>query len=627
MVLPKRLDCRFNGYQVPLVPHVPKSAKGKRSVRRKKTVENRMCAIDLLAAVAGKLLLEGEGSLGSIKMTGVRNACNLNVKREHIKPLKNEPFDMGSCTANTLGSQREVSNDTKLLSTIMVPAPTIIKSGTSSRDMCTKRSSISTKKSNSFISETAVYKSDLDPCSLENKMNVDAKLLPLVSLDDSVKVPLGNNGILHSRSSPKCWAEKLAVDRDDDENSSGYTQPTFTTNKALKPRGLGEHMISKQLATKLRKVAPTMTKDRELSSTDVEMKPNFYRRKICYARQRTQRSLFKRRKFFKRCSISASVGGGNNRVNRVSSANNGNMSSYEREDFHVKLSIKSFKVPELFIEIPENSTVASLKRTVMEAVTAILEGGLCIGVLVQGKKVRDDSKTLLQAGISHGDRMDDLGFTLEPNSSHAPTMLASPEKCHLLPPCDFAEPLARFPSMVPASDGMNFDVCPKSPLTPIVNCPESDHDSLHSPSYTLSLDKNIANARALIAIPSMNVETPPMTPVHKPRRSELVQRRIRRPFSVSEVEALVEAVEKLGSGRWRDVKIRAFDNAKHRTYVDLKDKWKTLVHTARIAPQQRRGDPVPQELLDRVLAAHAYWSQQQAKHQVDSPVAEGRLLL
>lgn len=48
----------------------------------------------------------------------------------------------------------------------------------------------------------------------------------------------------------------------------------------------------------------------------------------------------------------------------------------------------------------------------------------------------------------------------------------------------------------------------------------------------------------------------------------------------------------------------------------LQDKWKTLVHTARISPQQRRGEPVPQELLDRVLAAHAYWSQQQCKHQL-----------
>lgn len=64
------------------------------------------------------------------------------------------------------------------------------------------------------------------------------------------------------------------------------------------------------------------------------------------------------------------------------------------------------------------------------------------------------------------------------------------------------------------------------------------------------------------------------------------------------------------------------------------DKWKTLVHTARISPQQRRGEPVPQELLDRVLAAHAYWSQhpvkQHGKHQaggilkiMETPAADG----
>jgi hypothetical protein len=41
------------------------------------------------------------------------------------------------------------------------------------------------------------------------------------------------------------------------------------------------------------------------------------------------------------------------------------------------------------------------------------------------------------------------------------------------------------------------------------------------------------------------------------------------------------------------------------------DKWKTLVHTASISPQQRRGEPVPLGLLDRVLVAQAYWSEQQ----------------
>lgn len=60
--------------------------------------------------------------------------------------------------------------------------------------------------------------------------------------------------------------------------------------------------------------------------------------------------------------------------------------------------------------------------------------------------------------------------------------------------------------------------------------------------------------------------------------------------------------------------------------IYVQDKWKTLVHTARISPQQRRGEPVPQELLDRVLIAHAYWSQQQARQQMKHQ-SETRLLL
>lgn len=40
------------------------------------------------------------------------------------------------------------------------------------------------------------------------------------------------------------------------------------------------------------------------------------------------------------------------------------------------------------------------------------------------------------------------------------------------------------------------------------------------------------------------------------------------------------------------------------------DKWKTLVHTAQIAPHQRRGEPVPPDLLERVTKAHAYWTAQ-----------------
>lgn len=78
----------------------------------------------------------------------------------------------------------------------------------------------------------------------------------------------------------------------------------------------------------------------------------------------------------------------------------------------------------------------------MEAVTAILGGGLRIGVLLQGKKVRDDNKTLLQTGISCDNQMDALGFSLEPNPSQT-----FPSHCPggspLTFPSDTPLPLAR----------------------------------------------------------------------------------------------------------------------------------------------------------------------------------------
>ena len=53
----------------------------------------------------------------------------------------------------------------------------------------------------------------------------------------------------------------------------------------------------------------------------------------------------------------------------------------------------------------------------MEAVTSILGDGLHVGILLQGKKVRDDEKTLIQTGISHDDKFHNLGFVLEPKHS------------------------------------------------------------------------------------------------------------------------------------------------------------------------------------------------------------------
>lgn len=78
----------------------------------------------------------------------------------------------------------------------------------------------------------------------------------------------------------------------------------------------------------------------------------------------------------------------------------------------------------------------------METVTAILGGGLRVGVLLQGKKIKDDNRTLQQTGISSKDNLDSLGFTLEPKN-----MPVSPSVCTDDPlpssSCDAPEPLTR----------------------------------------------------------------------------------------------------------------------------------------------------------------------------------------
>lgn len=68
---------------------------------------------------------------------------------------------------------------------------------------------------------------------------------------------------------------------------------------------------------------------------------------------------------------------------------------------------------------------------------------------------------------------------------------------------------------------------------------DSNHDSAASPAD---------DCRALVPIASAAV----LATNRKFKRTEQQQaahRRIRRPFSVTEVEALVQAVEKLGTGR------------------------------------------------------------------------------
>lgn len=69
--------------------------------------------------------------------------------------------------------------------------------------------------------------------------------------------------------------------------------------------------------------------------------------------------------------------------------------------------------------------------------TALLGGGIRVGVLLKGKRVRDESRTLSQTGISCEDNLDALGFTLEPSPAKASPLVCSEERPLLLS-CDAA---------------------------------------------------------------------------------------------------------------------------------------------------------------------------------------------
>lgn len=294
-------------------------------------------------------------------------------------------------------------------------------------------------------------------------------------------------------------------------------------------------------------------------------------------------------------------------------------------DSHVKLSIKSFMVPELLVDLPESATVANLKKAVMEAAMNLLGGGLCVRVLLQGKKVLDETESLLQAGISSGGKIESLGFMLEPNPMPTST---SVEDTFLVLSHGANQTTSRYPVLSKGSEinAGSLHVSSSEGLLEIDA--NSSGTEMQSTTVSASKEEILVHDSNGVVIPgpcalilhssqtnngSNGLAVVPFG--QNPTSMGINKRRIRRPFSVAEVEVLVQAVEKLGTGRWRDVKLHAFPQAKHRTYVDLKDKWKTLVHTASIAPHQRRGEPVPQLLLDRVIQAHSYWTAQQAKQQ------------
>ncbi|KAM1126072.1 hypothetical protein ACFX2B_040796 [Malus domestica] len=669
MVLKKRLDFGFNGFQVPTIPRAPRSAR--RGPHRKSVEDGQFCAFELLASLAGKLLQESESSASSNASEGnLQPAFGIDVKQERQdehKPLKEECPDQGSSEESvSLGLTSQNVDQKGILKeipcadsdTVLERTSVITTSDSSAKAGRRAKSVISSSRptfqnysgkveggslgivescygniangievqEDSKPLETGALKI-ANPCSSKDPTELHAKYPAMLNGDSNVKLSLFRDPVPNASFSRHRNDIELGS-RDDDENFTRCIKPSNRVKVFRPPPRVGDRRIRKLLTSKYWKAAPKL-RECEHYRYDGGVKTIYHKRKTFYNRERSQRdTLYKRRKLVDRSSVVTSDGGFSGEsvsnspdngdktgpaANGVSASVIGHLTSFRSEESQVKLRIKSFRVPELVIEVPETETVGSLKRTVMDAVNAILRDGLSVGVLVQGKNIRDDNRTLMQMGISSKDSLDSLGFMLEPSHVQAPPFLCSGD-----PPFS-CKTVARSPGLPVLDSPMSDVLSDVPPTTNSGSLAETKHEPVSSHIDILT-NKTMLESQALVAIPEMSMEPLAIVPVsQKTKRSELAQRRTRRPFSVSEVEALVTAVEELGTGRWRDVKLRAFENADHRTYVDLKDKWKTLVHTAKISPQQRRGEPVPQELLDRVLAAHSYWCQHQAKQHSKHP--------
>ncbi|MED6134563.1 hypothetical protein PIB30_038108 [Stylosanthes scabra] len=644
MVSRKRLDYGFNGFHVPFIPKGPRSAR-RRGLFKKANEDDEACAFELLA-LAGMLLQESESSASSNASEGNhRPAFSQGVieqeKLDEVKPKITDNILLGSFGESQLRTEVAMQNCTQKSvpdanaadcvqqfisadnnSDCRGKAGAAVKSEICEWDNKFQhysnrlveapenfRESCDVNINNGFGQEKEANNSGFqgsnsaDRSSVKNQLELN--MSPLIDSNSNAKSPLYRNSFPLASYSKHGNGNKLGI-RDDDEKFLRCNKVCTKSKTFRSPQRIAHRRIRKHLFSKHWKVAPNL-KDWELSRSDMGAQPHYRKRKICHSFERSEhKARVKRRKFFDRVSRVTSDGGFSSES--VSNSPEKGMNMDNPKDPHVKFSIKTIRIPELYIEVPETATIGSLKSTIMETVMTILGGGAHVGVLLQGKKVRDDNRTLVQTGISCKENLDNLSFVLEPSS-----LLDSGAACVGDPSsqCETSQP-AGSPE-TPVIDSEITDTLHESSLlTNPVNPVESNHDSTSSPTDP-TLDKETPDCRALVVVPA-STDALAVVPVsQKSKRSECAQRRTRRPFSVTEVEALVQAVEELGTGRWRDVKLRAFENADHRTYVDLKDKWKTLVHTAKISPQQRRGEPVPQELLDRVLAAHAYWSQHQAK--------------
>jgi len=273
MVVRKRLDYGSRGHQVPAMPRVPSSARGKRSTRRKK---DEMCAFDLLATVAGSLLGDQENSssvpnIGTVTSTYARKRKLVKIEQhDDVLPLNSiavgnfivgsggacaSPRQTNICSAENSSTRNETDS---VLGSLTVEPNMLVKDSLFS---CTKSCNrghglggipgcpgAQSLEANQLQVQQPINGDTAALDSLVSSVDLDGRPPALVSSDSSSGMPLCSHDKDHT-------TVQHAADRDDDENSSGCTHPCTTENKIYVPHYGGENRIRKLFASKFRKAS------------------------------------------------------------------------------------------------------------------------------------------------------------------------------------------------------------------------------------------------------------------------------------------------------------------------------------------------------------------------------------
>uniref|UniRef100_A0A2P2JCU9 Uncharacterized protein n=1 Tax=Rhizophora mucronata TaxID=61149 RepID=A0A2P2JCU9_RHIMU len=346
MVLRKSKYYGFDGFQVPSFPRAPRSARG-RGLHRQKIEDNRICAIELLASLAGKLLQGSESSSACSNASEADDqpaVGNDVIKQEPDEDNipKSEHFDQRSCEESVYipGLPSQNSNKKCVLKESpsaagdfrLNPSLIVTKSDSSER-VCHDVKSIVERGSPDLgvgHVETAFSRqkgadglgtpgsTNNSTCSSKDPLELCIKFPAVNNPDNNISTSSCRDHIRHEN-------HPTLGSGDNGEKFSSCNKLMAPKPMSFRPPShIGDRRIRKLLTSKYWKKAPKL-KDCELprAALDRGIKPLYHKRKFSYNHKRYQHEPLYKRRRFPDCSLIVTSDGGFSSESVCNSPENG----------------------------------------------------------------------------------------------------------------------------------------------------------------------------------------------------------------------------------------------------------------------------------------------------------------